>query len=64
MNKLLYTGIVIMSLGAVGTLLAVILEIQTGAAVYMLIMKVTAGMFGIGGPLVGIAVAKRRKNKK
>jgi len=62
--KLLYAGISIMSLGAMGTLLAVILEINTGEPVYMLIMKVTAGMFGIGGPLIGIAVAKRRKNKK
>ncbi len=64
MNKILYTGIVIMSLGAVGTLLAVILEIQTGAPVYMLMMKVTAGLFGIGGPLFGWGIAKRRKKKK
>lgn len=64
MHKLLYTGIVIMSLGAVGTLLAVILEIGTGEPVYWLLMKVAAGMFGVGGPLVGIAIAKRRRNKR
>ena len=62
--KLIHTGIVIMSLGAVGTLLAVILEIGTGEPVYWLLMKITAGLFGIGGPLVGIAVAKRRRKKK
>ena len=61
MNKLLYLGIVIMSLGAVGTLLAVILEINTGEPVYWLLMKITAGLFGIGGPLVGWGVVKRRK---
>ncbi len=64
MNKLLYLGIVLMTLGAVGTLLAVILEIQTGAPVYMLVMKVTAGLFGVGGPLIGIAIVKRRRNKR
>ena len=63
MNKLLYLGIVIMSLGAVGTLLAVILEIGTGEPIYYLVMKVTAGLFGIGGPLIGIAIVKRRRNK-
>ena len=62
--KLLYTGIVIMTLGAVGTLLAVVLEIQTGEPAYYLIMKITAGLFGVGGPLIGIAIAKRRKGKK
>ncbi|GAI69511.1 unnamed protein product [marine sediment metagenome] len=64
MNKLLYAGIVILSLGAVGTLLAVILEIQTGEPVYWLLMKITAGLFGVGGPVIGIAVAKRRMNKR
>ncbi len=64
MNKLLYLGIVIISIGAVGTLLAVILEIQTGEPVYYLVMKVTAGLFGIGGPLIGIAIVKRRRNKR
>ncbi|MBA7690544.1 hypothetical protein ES703_99073 [subsurface metagenome] len=64
MNKLLYLGIVIMSVGAVGTLLAVIMEINTGEPVYWLLMKVTAGLFGVGGPLIGIAIVKRRRNKR
>ncbi|GAI82079.1 unnamed protein product, partial [marine sediment metagenome] len=44
MDKLLYLGIVIMSVGAVGTLLAVIMEINTGEPVYWLLMKITAGL--------------------
>jgi len=64
MNKLLYLGIVIMSVGAVGTLLAVIMEINTGEPVYWLLMKITAGLFGIGGPIIGISVAKRRTDRK
>ncbi len=63
MNKLLYTGIVIMSLGAVGTLLAVILEIGTGEPIYYLVMKITAALFGVGGPIVGVAIAHRRKKQ-
>jgi hypothetical protein len=64
MNKLLCTGIVIMTLGAVGTLLAIILEIGTGEPAYYLMMKVTAGLFGIGGPLVGWGIARSRRNRK
>jgi len=60
MKMLLYAGIVIMSLGAVGTLLTVGLEIGTGEPVYYLVMKITAGLFGIGGPIVGISVARRK----
>ena len=63
MNKLLYLGIVIMSLGAVGTLLAVIFEINTGEPIYLIIMKVTAGLFGVGGPITGIAIARRRMDR-
>ncbi len=62
--KLLYLGIVILSLGAVGTLFAVILEINTGEPIYFTVMKITAAMFGVGGPLIGIAIAKRRKERK
>lgn len=59
--KLLYAGLAIMTSGAVGVLLAVIFEINTGEPIYMIMMKVAAGLFGIGGPLVGIAVARRRR---
>lgn len=61
MNKLLYSGIALMSAGVVGLLFAVVMEIQTAEPVYWLVMKITAGFFGVGGPLIGIAIAKRRK---
>ncbi len=62
MNKLLYLGIVILSLGAVGTLLAVIMELNTGEPAWMLVMKITAGLFGVGGGLLGLAsIVKRRR---
>jgi len=61
MNKLLNAGIALMSAGVVGLIFAVVMEIQTREPVYFLVMKITAGAFGIGGPLVGIAIAKRSK---
>ena len=61
MNKLLIPGIVLMSAGTVGILFAVAMEIATQEPVYMLVMKITAGLLGIGGPLVGLAVARKGK---
>ncbi|GAJ12463.1 unnamed protein product [marine sediment metagenome] len=49
MNKLLNAGIALMSAGVVGILFAVVMEIQTGEPVYYLVMKITAGLFGVGG---------------
>ncbi len=60
MNKLLIPGIVLMSAGTVGILFAVAMEIATHEPVYYLVMKITAGLFGVGGPLVGLAVARRK----
>ncbi|GAI81522.1 unnamed protein product [marine sediment metagenome] len=62
MNKLLITGIALMSAGVVGIIFAVALEIATGEPIYYLVMKITAGLFGVGGPLFGLALAKRRKS--
>ncbi|GAH48555.1 unnamed protein product [marine sediment metagenome] len=61
MNKLLNAGIALMAAGVVGLIFAVVMELQTGEPVYYLVMKITAGLFGVGGPLVGIAIAKRSK---
>ena len=61
MNKLLTTGVVLMSAGVVGILFAVVMEITTGEPVYWLVMKITAGLFGAGGPLFGLAIARRAK---
>lgn len=61
MNKLLNAGIALMSAGVVGILFAVVMELRTAEPVYFLVMKITAGLFGVGGPLVGIAIARRGK---
>ena len=61
MNKLLNVGIGLMAAGVVGILFAVIMEMQTGEPVYWLVMKITAGLFGVGGPLFGLALGRRAK---
>lgn len=61
MNKLLNIGIGLMAAGTVGLIFAVVMELQTGEPVYYLVMKITAGLFGIGGPLFGLAIAKRKR---
>jgi len=61
-NKLLTAGIVLMTAGAVGIIFAVAMEIATGEPVFYLVMKITAGLFGVGGPLFGLALVKRRKS--
>ena len=60
-HKLLNVGIALMAAGVVGILFAVVMEIATNEPVYFLIMKLAAGLFGVGGPLLGLAVARRRK---
>ncbi|MBA7683354.1 hypothetical protein ES703_91718 [subsurface metagenome] len=61
MNKLLATGIALMSAGVVGIVFAVVMEIATGEPIYWLVMKITAGLFGVGGPLFGLAIARRTR---
>ncbi|GAI66612.1 unnamed protein product [marine sediment metagenome] len=59
--KLIYSGIAIITLGAVGTIFAVIMELNTGDPAWMLVMKITAGLFGVGGGLLGLgSIIKRR----
>ncbi|MBA7714306.1 hypothetical protein ES703_123324 [subsurface metagenome] len=60
-HKLLYSGIVLMSAGAVGIIFAVALEIATCEPVYMVVMKIAAGLFGLGGPLFGWGIARRAR---
>ncbi|GAI93904.1 hypothetical protein ES703_81795 [subsurface metagenome] len=62
MNKLLITGIALMSAGTVGILFAVVMEMATGESIYWLVMKITAGLFGVGGPLFGLALARRKRS--
>lgn len=63
MNKLLVLGTALMSAGTVGLIFAVVMEIQTGEPVYYLVMKITAGLFGVGGPLFGWAIARRARRR-
>ena len=63
MTKLFYTGIGLMTAGTVGIIFAVVMEMQTGEPIYYLVMKVTAGLFGVGGPLLGLGILRRRRKK-
>lgn len=63
-QKLLNVGIGLMSAGVVGILFAVSMEIATGEPAYWLVMKITAGLFGVGGPLFGLAVARKGKRRR
>lgn len=58
-TKMLQIGFAVLAVGAVGTIFAVAMEIQTAEPLYMLIMKITAGLFGIGGGLMGLAALKK-----
>ena len=62
-NKLLITSIALMSAGVVGILFAVAMEIATNEPVYFLVMKLAAGLFGVGGPLLGWGIAKRGRKR-
>ena len=63
MNKLVGIGIVLMSAGTVGIIFAVVMEIITNEPVYLLVMKITAGLFGVGGPIFGLALARKARRK-
>lgn len=59
--KLTYSGIGLLAAGTVGIIIAVVLEILTNEPVYLIMMKVAALLFGVGGGLMGIASLTRRK---
>jgi len=61
--KLLYSGISLISIAAVGLIFAIVMEIQTAEPVYLLVMKVAAGFFGVGGPILGWGIARRSSGK-
>lgn len=61
MNKLIYAGVAVITMGAVGTVFAVVMEITTNEPVWMLVAKITAGLFGVGGGLLGLASIIRRR---
>lgn len=59
-SMLLKAGIGLISAGTVGILFAIVMEIATGEPIYWLVVKLTAILFGLGGPLVGWGIARRR----
>ena len=61
MNKLQVTGIAILAAGTVGLIFAVTMEIVTNEPVFMVVMKIAAGFFGVGGPLLGWGIARRAR---
>lgn len=62
-SKSLHTGIAFVAVAAVGIIIAIVMEIVTQEPVYLTVMKVAALLFGIGGPLIGIGIV-RRKGKR
>ena len=60
-QKLFNLGLSATSIAAVGVIIAIVMEIQTGEAVYYLVMKATAALFGVGGGLMGLAAFLKRK---
>ena len=62
-HKLQHFSIGLISAGVVGLIFSVIMEIATGEPVYYLVMKITAGLFGVGGPLLGLAIVRGAKRK-
>lgn len=60
-KKMIYPGIVLSAIGAVGIVVAIVMEIVTAEPVYFTIMKATALCFGVGGILIGISSITRRR---
>lgn len=63
-TKLINVGIGLLAAGAVGIIFAVVMELATAEPVYFVVMKATAGLFGVGGPLIGIGITRSRGKKK
>ena len=62
-TKLGHFSITIMTLASIGIITSVILEAYAYEPIYVLVMKVCAGLFGIGGPLLGWAIVRRRNGR-
>jgi hypothetical protein len=54
-QEMIVLGYIIAGLGAVGLCGSVAMEVIKKEPVYMLLMKVSSGVLGIGGVLLGIA---------
>ena len=63
-GKLANFSITIITIATVALVTSIALEVYTKEPVYMLMIKVSAGLFGVGGPLLGWSIAKRSKRGK
>jgi len=48
-SKITHAGIALLSVGAVGIIFAVVMELIMNEPIYFIVMKVTALLFGVGG---------------
>jgi len=64
MSRLTQTGIGLMAAGTVGIIIAIAMEIATQEPIYFTVMKITAGLFGVGGPLFGWGIARRSSKRR
>ena len=61
MNKLTIMGIAMTSAGTVGIIFAVVMEMILQEPVYLIVMKVASGLFGLAGPILGYAIGRRKR---
>lgn len=52
-------GWIIASMGVVGTVGAVVMEIIAQEPIYLLVMKLTSGLMGIGGIMLAIKALRK-----
>lgn len=64
MNKLTTFSITILTIAAVGLVVSVTMEAYAKEPIYILLMKVCAGLFGVGGPLLGWSIVRRNKKHR
>jgi len=57
-------SITIITIATIALVTATALEVYTKEPIYLLLIKVSAGLFGVGGPLLGWSIAKRSKRGK
>ena len=62
-NKLTTFSVTILTIATMGLIVAVALELYTHEPIYMIVMKVSAGLFGLGGPLLGWAIVRKARRK-
>jgi len=58
--KLTHAGVALLSVGAIGIIFAVVMEMLMAEPIYFVVMKVTALFFGVGGGLIGIAAISKK----